>query len=576
MSTTNTGDPPMPVRKRPQSDDLRIRLKWLMLMRVILVTFLFGVTILVSLRGGPIEVVSSFTALYLLIGYAYLLTGLSAFFFNYIKRPVLFSYIQIVGDILFITGILQITGGVESPFVFLYFLSIISGSLLRYQQGSLVAVILSALSYMILFYLNPVGGSGFHLLRTLGDKEVQLYYRTFLNIFSFAIIAFLSNQLARRLKIAGEELKEKEDSMKDLEVLYESIIQSVTSGLVTTNLAGRITSVNPSAEKILGRPSREIRQTSLEQLFPYPEVRDFLATCAAEEKAEPLRFECTYTDPESGEMILGMTLSLLKDNSVERTGILSTFQDLTRIKALEEKMRQKEQLAMIGELAAAIAHEIRNPLASMSGSIQVLRSELDLTEENRRLMEIILKETDRLNNLIGNFLTYARPRPLECRPTHLRELVEETVTLLKRSRRIGETIAIGMEIDEDMAVSADPTAMRQVLWNITINAIEAMPHGGILRFTAEKADSGPSSHDDREARFVQFTISDTGEGIDPGIRKKLFFPFHTTKERGSGLGLAIVHQIIRQHGGWVDVVSTRGEGATFQFYLPAAVRSMVC
>jgi two-component system sensor histidine kinase PilS (NtrC family) len=539
---------------------------------VILVTFLFGVTILVSSRASDPEVVSSFTSLYLLIGYAYLLTGVSAFIFKYIRRPVLFSYLQIMGDIVFITGILQITGGIESPFIFLYFLSIISGSILRYQQGSLVAALLSGLSYAILFYANTVGITGYHFGNPVVNLSPPVYYRSFLNLFSFFVIAFLSNQLARRLKKAGEEIQQREDSIEDLEVLHENIVQSVTSGLITTDLTGKITSANSSSEKILEISTEEILQSNLEELFPYSKVHEYLTEDALKEEEESSRFEITYINPRSQEIILGMTLSLLRNKRGERTGFICTFQNLTEIKALEEKMRQKEQLAMIGELAAGIAHEIRNPLASMSGSIQVLQNELKLDKENQKLMGIIIKETDRLNTLIGNFLMYARPRPLDCQSSRIKELVDETVTLLKNNNRATNFIHFETDVEDDAEALVDSMAMRQVLWNLATNAIEAMPEGGALSFSVRKVTHRNSSNGGNSSGFVRVTVTDTGSGIHPEIQSKLFFPFHTMKEGGSGLGLAIVHQLVQQHGGWIDVVNHPGKGAAFHLYLPETVK----
>lgn len=560
----------MSTRNGPQSDDLLMRLKWLMLMRVVLVTSLFGVTILVSLRGHTLELVSSFTSLYFLIAYSYLLTVFSAIMFKFVKKLAGFIFLQILGDIVFITGIIHITGGMESPFVFLYFLSIISGSILLYQKGGLIAAFLSACSYLFLFYINTSDWTWFRLGPALTQEASQLYFRIFLNVISFFIIAFLSNQLARRLKMAGEEIKQKEDSIEDLQALQENIIQSVTSGLITADLAGNITSVNRSATKILRVPVADVLQLSLVHLFPFAQVEQYIESDVVQKDEEPSRFEITYHNKQSKEMILGMTLSLLQNKRGERTGFLCTFQDLTLIKALEEKMRKNEQLAMIGELSAGIAHEIRNPLASMSGSIQLLRSELDLDDENRRLMNIIIRETDRLNNLIGNFLMYARPNPLKCKPVHLKDLLDETITLLQNSKKVGDFIRIVMDVKEDVEAFVDSMAIRQVFWNLTTNAVEAMPDGGTLRVEAARLEDRKLMKNKGIAHLVRVTVSDTGGGIDPGIREKLFFPFHTTKEKGSGLGLAIVHQIIHQHGGWVDVVNQPGEGTAFHLYLPEA------
>ncbi len=564
----------MAATHRSRPDDLTTRLQWLMLTRVLLVTFLFGVTVLVGLRHPETQLVSSFNHLYLLIGYAYLLTALSAVVFRRLRRTGPFIYGQIVGDILFITGILVLTGGLQSPFVFLYFLSIISGSTLLYQKGGFIAALLSSFSYLLFFYLQQGSAATAQTEPLTTAAQSHLYYRVFLNIFSFVIIAFLSNQLTGRLKRAGEAIREREDSIEDLQVLNENIVQSVTSGLITTDLAGRITSANISSEKILKITRGDMLQTTLHCLFPLPEVADYLSRVCTNISDDVFsRFEGERVTSIGEVMILGMTLSLLRNNRGNPVGVLCTFQDLTQIKTLEGEMRRREQLATVGELAAGIAHEIRNPLASMSGSIQVLASEVELNEDSRRLMEIILKETDRLNNLIGNFLMYARPRPLACKSVRLRDLLEESLTLLRNSDRLPGGVCIEAELDCDTELVVDAMAMRQVFWNLVINAIEAMPDGGRLKITCTRM---PREHAPKaDGGVVRISISDTGGGIDPCIREKLFFPFHTTKEGGSGLGLAIVHQIIKQHDGWVDVVSLPGEGSVFHLYLPENTPALV-
>jgi two-component system sensor histidine kinase PilS (NtrC family) len=422
---------------------------------------------------------------------------------------------------------------------------------------------------MVLFYGNRAGWTLTSLASSMADPPAELYYRAFLNVFSFFIIAFLSNQLARRLKMAGEEIRQQTHSIEDLKVLNENIIQSVTSGLITTDLDGAITSMNRSAEKILGINKEETSQSDIGVLFPYSEVKEYIKNpgCQGDEFS---RFEASFTTQTADTIVLGMTLSLLCDTGGNQRGLLCTFQDLTHFKALEEKMKHNEQLAMIGELSAGIAHEIRNPLASMSGSIQILKAELELDEENKRLMEIILKETDRLNTLIGNFLMYARPRALDCQPVCLNDLIEETVTLLKNGNRMNPSIQIVLEMDEEAQAMADSMAIRQVVWNLATNAIDAMPQGGTLRLDVSREEMGNGPHGGVPEKVVRLTVSDTGGGIDPNIGDKLFFPFLTTKEGGSGLGLAIVHQIVQQHGGWLDVVNDAGQGAAFHLYLPEA------
>jgi two-component system sensor histidine kinase PilS (NtrC family) len=259
-----------------------------------------------------------------------------------------------------------------------------------------------------------------------------------------------------------------------------------------------------------------------------------------------------------------MTASLLKDEKEAMRGIILTFQDITKIVEMEEQVRRQERLATIGSLAAGIAHEIRNPLASLSGSIQVLRNDLDLKGDNQHLMEIVLREAERLNTIITDFLEYARPKASSLEEIFLSSLVDETIMLLRNNRNFREDIKIACDVDSSVNLLADPQRMRQVFWNLLINACQALPNGGEIKINTE-----PFSHSG-DTEWLRVTISDSGQGIAREDIDKIFHPFFTTKTGGTGLGLAIVYRIIEDHGGTIDVESEPGKGTRFSIMLPTA------
>jgi len=240
-----------------------------------------------------------------------------------------------------------------------------------------------------------------------------------------------------------------------------------------------------------------------------------------------------------------------------------TFQDLTEVRALEETSRRQDRLAAVGRVAAGIAHEIRNPLASMRGSIQVLRSEISGDSGQAELMEIILRESDRLNRIITDFLTYARPRNSTFTDVDLREPLRETFALLRHSPEVRDDHVLEENLpDEPVTISADASQLKQVFWNLSRNALQAMPAGGSLRVEMNLAANGR----------LRITFSDMGDGMSPEQVEQLFEPFSSSTSGGTGLGLSIVYQIIRDHSGTINVRSREGHGTTISIELPGVTQ----
>jgi two-component system sensor histidine kinase PilS (NtrC family) len=386
-------------------------------------------------------------------------------------------------------------------------------------------------------------------------------YLVFINILSFYTVAFLTGYLSDRLRKTRQELREKSIDFEDLRTLQEHILKSVGSGILTLDLEGHITSWNPAAEHITGYSYEEMK-THLQHVFGQSLKGLFGHTDDLKER--PFRFEGRIKKRDGTAAILGMVATLLRDETNSVRGIILIFQDITKILQMEDQVRRQERLATVGSLAAGIAHEIRNPLASLSGSIQVLQGELDLQGDNKHLMDIVVRETDRLNTIITEFLEYARPKAKQNEDILLSALLSETCTLLKNSRDFPSRVEVTCEIDSGVIVRGDPQRLRQVFWNLLINACQAMPDGGKIRMRAL-----PFSNEGEDAHWCEIVIADTGPGIPKSDLKKIFDPFFTTKIGGTGLGLAIVYRIVDDHDGTIIVDSREGEGTTFSIRIPA-------
>lgn len=496
--------------------------------------------------------------LYYFLLAALLLTGVYRYLLPHVRTLPPFAYLQVSGDILLVTLLVYLTGGIDSGLSILYHLTIISASIILYRRGGFLSASLSSILYGGMLDMQYYNVPGF--LKSQNFTAMQVFYLVFINIVSFYVVAFLSSYLSDRLRRTRQELREKSLDFEDLRSLQEHILRSVGSGILTMDLGGRITSWNPAAEFITGYGIDEIRHkahdvfgASIKGIFGHTN----------EMQARAYRFEGEITKKNGSAAFLGMSASLLKDDRNMVRGIILVFQDITRLMEMEEKVRRQERLATVGSLAAGIAHEIRNPLASLSGSIQLLQNELDLKGDDKRLMDIVLRETDRLNFIISDFLDYARPKTPHKQRISLSSVIEETVLLLRNSPDCREGIGIVQDVDPSLRLAADPQHLRQVIWNLALNACQSIRDGGTVTIAAKGVPSP-----DSDPGWCEITVTDTGQGIARDHLEKLFDPFFTTKSDGTGLGLAIVYRIIEDHEGTIDVESGPGKGSTFRIRLP--------
>jgi two-component system sensor histidine kinase PilS (NtrC family) len=531
-----------------------------MILRLTVATVMLAVSILLQLRQGAGFFSTPMRGLYLFAGLAFLLTIVYAALANQVRDQPRFAVVQLAGDLLLLSGVVLITGGAASPFLILYFLIIIGAGILFYRAGSLIAAGASAVLYgvavaapfipRVAAFVDPDGTS-------LTMTGAAVGYRHLLAVFSFFLVAFLASHLTESLRRMGEELSAASASLAELERRSEHILQSIASGLVTIDIDGRITYCNRAAERIAQVPADSVVGRDFSEIFRLEAGPDPWREPSLLEKA-PLRAEGRIAGRDGGDPLLGLTFSALRDDHDRVTGVICAFQDLTRIRHMEQQVRRSDRLAAIGELAAGMAHEIRNPLASLSGSITMLSEELQLEGTGRELMDVVKSEISRLDALITDFLGFASPREPLARRTDLGALARETAALLRQSDQGSWRIEVVEEGDLPAVAEVDPQLVRQVFWNLSRNAIEAMPAGGPLVIRVHAAFDA-----------VTVTFADRGGGIPPAAMPKIFTPFFSTKERGTGLGLAIVFKIVEAHSGRVDVESAPGRGTTVRVNFPS-------
>jgi two-component system sensor histidine kinase PilS (NtrC family) len=549
--------------------------KALMLGRIIILTLLLTITLLFQLSKKQYFFIPLTNNLYYFIGLFYLVTIIYALFLRRIKNLYGFAFSQIIIDQLFIAALIYFTGGKESFFPIAYIFSIIASSTIFYKRGAIFSASLSSLLYGLLLllqlhrWINPLGEPSIY-------DASQIFYTLVIYMATFYIVAFLSGAISEELKKKKKELIQKQVDYNQLEAFNQNIIQSLDSGLLTIDLSGNINFLNRTAEKILGRDGESLKDTSIYDLFPkINEVVEQVKMKVPESSPDYQRYETLLTNHEGGKLYLGFSFSPLTDPEGSLIGHTLIFQDITKFKEMEEQMKRVDKMAAVGALAAGMAHEIRNPLASLSGSIQMLKTELTLDDSQQHLMEITLRESERLNALITDFLLFAQPPQSHKIVYPIGKILEETLDLFIHSPSFHDGIRIlRPSPHEGIRISIDPDQMKQVFWNLFINAAQSMSNGGEIQVHLGKGNAlgitGLSlSPPVRDKEWVKVSIVDSGKGIPLEEKEKIFEPFFTTKENGTGLGLSIVHKIVENHKGLIKVDSELGRGSTFTIFLPA-------
>ncbi|MBP7415633.1 MAG: PAS domain S-box protein [Pyrinomonadaceae bacterium] len=458
-------------------------------------------------------------------------------------------------DALLITWLVWRTGDLSSPYITLYIVMI---SVASFFMRPLSTIFMAVMCAFLLVSMSVLTGSGvidsFGTAQTAG-KAVQIVS---FHIVALLVVGLLASKLSDRHS-SGEELAETAKTLANLRVVHERIVESIRSGLITTDLDGNIYTFNAAATEITGYRLDELQGKPISKIFGDIHEQTDLSLSAAGNGEQLPRFETDLLTPEGFAVRIGFSVSLLFSEENEASGLIITFQDLTEIRSMEESVRRKDRLAAVGRVAAGLAHEIRNPLGAMRGAIQVLESNTDRTPIQTGLMDIVLRESDRLNSIITNFLSYARPAAVDFAETDVSEAIKDTLTLLKHSPDVQENHILKDDIGTDpIIISADSAQLKQIFWNLARNAIQAMPDGGELSVSLSPI---PNNR-------IRIIFEDTGKGMSQEQVEQLFEPFSNSTSGGTGLGLSIVYQIVKDHNGAINVRSLEGKGTTITVELP--------
>lgn len=557
-----------------RNKELLERIKWLMVLRLLFATFLLVATVVVQARAYPSFSNTSLASLYILTGIIYFLTLCYALLLDRIKKYILFAYVQLVFDVLFVTALIYVTGGIESIFSFMYILTIINAAIMLYRRGGLLIASASSISYGSLLDLQYFGIIHPYYTRAseLMTYTIGYYFYTLLmNIAAFYLVAFLSSYLAEELRRSSVKLKAKQYDLDQLELLNRNIVQSINTGLITLNNQLEISYINPAVEQISGFGYRDLEGIHIGDIFP--KIVPYLSISDRggdnDDMPQPQKgIDVDFDRRDGTRLHLGFSQSILKDPGGDEIGLILIFQDLTEFRQMQEQVRRMDRLAVAGELAAGIAHEIKNPLASLSGSIQMLRDEVDFGPMQQRLMDITMREAERLNALVNEFLLFSRPEKAVDRSVEVNEVIEDTLEMLKNSPELSRPISIEKTLSKNLWVHIDSQRLQQVIWNLVLNAVQEMKNSGRLSLaTAIRKNRGSG---DAQEKLAEISISDTGSGILPENQGKVFDPFFTTKDQGTGLGLTIVHRIVENYDGKIFLDSDGRSGTTFTLHFPLA------
>ena len=519
--------------------DERNWLAWLVKVRILILTFLLGIELTIARLTPtrlPLHLFLTTILFWFTISLFYVL--LLSFWREYRLQASL----QVLTDLVMVSLVVHETGGWDSSLNVLYPLVIIvAGILLPRVWAHLIA----ALAFIL--YGTTLELAYYGIVRSYATTHPELKALQgliFVHLSAFLAVAYLTGLLAAKLRLVGVQLKNASGALEDLQILHENIIQSISSGLITTGLDGRVTLVNSAALKLLERTPNELLGKPVSTLFLDP-----LPNGESRTHAE-VRFDTSTTFRKTVRMrVAGLNVS---DRGT--SGYVYAMDDLTEIRRLEREVRMQDRLAAVGRLAAAIAHEIRNPLTSIAGSVSMLSAIPEMSEEHRHLLEIVTRESQRLNGIITDFLAYSRGKQYHFDKVDLVLLLEDTLTLVRHRMTAENTHIV---VDSRIAVKeawvlADGDKIKQVFWNFSENAVRAMKDGGTLTAAIE-----------RLGEDWQVSFADTGTGMTPQQTEKIFEPFQSNFEGGTGLGLAVVYQIVQAHEGRVWARSKPGKGTTF-------------
>lgn len=549
----------------PPPEYMITRMHWLMMARVGIVTFLLGVATFIEVMGMESLSAISASALFKTILLTYILSIFYIFLMKSVPSLPPNIYIQSLCDILLITGMIYATGGIHSIYSVFYPLVIIYNVLFLGRKGGTIVASIAGILYGLFADLEFYGVIYPLFSIPVPDQPQNagfVFTRIITHILSFYLIAFLASFVVEQERKTRTLLAEKQSAFDQLDLLHRSIIESVDTGILTINLAGEIKSMNRAAIEITGLSLSEVENRGFSTVFKdCPTLTDVPNT----NYTEPIpktRFEMSFCNPTGHYLLLGGSVSSLRDHQGVTIGSIIVFQDLTLINEMKESLEKSRRLAFIGEMAAALAHEIRNPLASISGSIQMLKQDLPPDEHIYKLMQIVMRGKDQLENFLKDFLLMARPAPGTKEEIDIKDIINDVVESIHYVPDWHEPLQVVIHLAAPpLHMHANKTEIRQVIWNIILNAVQAMPEGGVLTIEA-------STTQIEERGGIEISIRDTGCGMTEQVLEKAFQPFYTNRDVGTGLGLAVVNRIMEGYQGRIHMQSKPGEGTLCRVWLP--------
>ncbi|MBI5568319.1 MAG: PAS domain-containing protein [Desulfomonile tiedjei] len=529
-----------------------------MLLRLVVTSLLLGVTIVVQLQVTPDVASHAVFPLYVLIGTTFLLSIFYSIYLILVPDLWALSVLQVMVDLVYGTILIHFTGGATSVFTLLYIFPIITSGILHFRRLALVTASAASILFGLLIDLHFYGvlpQSEWPWVIPWGaNAPFYIVWILVVHITSFFLVAIVSSSFAEQLQRARASLSMTEKDLEELSDLHTSIVHSIPSGIVTSDAEDTISFVNAAGAAILRAPPERIIGAPLDQIFP---VARNLGTRSNGGQETFL----TVRQAGGEQLFIELLTSDLHGSGGTQLGRLVVFQDVTRIRKMEERAKISEQQAAFVRMAAAMAHEIRNPLASLRGAAEMLSQDAAAAEFEPRLLGIVIRESDRLNALLCDFLTLVGTRKTNKVRLMLNELIEEIIELFSREQHVGKTISLETLIHKGVEIEGEPSRLKQAMWNLVINAREAIENHGVIRVVLE-------SHVDSQQAVL--TIQDSGPGIPPELMDRIFQPFTTTKEKGTGLGLSMALAIVEEHGGTIDVRSSPGAGSLFTIRLPLA------
>lgn len=529
-------------------DSLKRSLRFLTIIRVVVVGTIVLSSVLIQASAG---LNLRLWSIYAVGASGIVLSGAYALIGRWL-RPAQEAYLQLTGDLVLVTALVYFSGASDSVFSFLYLVVIATAAFFLLRPGAILVASLASILYGLTIELTAyeVIPPPPLFYRPDWRSPTQLFSLCF-TIAGFYGVALLASLIAEKLHLARREISDRRLEFEKIRALHADVIESMSSGLATVGGSGEVTLLNRAGGEILECPASDARGLLIWDLGLLS-AEEWQKITAGWFRSPTTRGE-TEIGPAERRRNIGYSIRKLKGTA----GFLVLFQDLTDVKKLEEEARSREKLAAVGQLAAGIAHEIRNPLASISGAAQMIGNDMRTGSSERRLVEIIVAESRRLSKTLEDFLHYARPRTPQCVVFDVGVSLSEAMNLFSHSDEVGDHHLLNLQVESATSVFGDPDQVRQIFWNVAKNAVSAMPEGGILDVTGRV-----------EGDWYAIRFHDTGRGMSPERREVLFQPFATAFDGGTGLGMAIVRRLVEEHGGRISVDSRPGFGTAIEIFLP--------